>query len=1424
MRRTLHLVRTAVVLVALALLGVGVHFLHAFQVTRNSGVLLDQADQARKDADAAKKAGDQAKADESLGKAADYLSRYLGFHPTDADALARYGLAAEELAKTPAQKGRAFLVLEKALRLAPERADVRRRLAKLAVDIGRTLDAREHLTSLLDGPSPNDPELEFLLARCEEADAHFWEAQRAYGKAVEHDPRRVETYVRLASLLRLRGDQAPASEKKKPHYTDPRQVIDDMVKASGDPPTAEARLARARYLREAGLLDDAARDVAAAREMAPEDVEVLLASAQLKLEKDDLEGAREELKRGLQSHPQELRLLLQMAALELREGRTAAAADQLAAARQALGAAPSLDDLWAVANLLIDAGKADDARELLEKLRATGPSPAADYLDARLKLTAGECGAAAALLEGRRKELAASPELARQTDWLLGLCYERLGNPDQQLAAFHRAAEQDPSWLPARLGQASALLADGKFDEALDEYRRLAPRAAEARLWAVRLLILRNLRAPTDRRDWAEADALAKDAPEKGPMAADFRLVKADLLAAQGRLDDAWKALDADAAAEPKEPRYRILQAALADLPTEKWKTPMTAREVLNRAESESGDTVELRLARASRFARLDKVEAVKALCPLGENVEAFDAAGRARLLTGLGDACVRAGDVDGAARLYRRVKELSKDDIGVRLRLFDLSLQTKDEAALKEVVDEVRAAEGPDGALWRYGEAALLVLQARRGERAGLGDARALLAEAEKRRPAWPRPPLLEATVDELEGDADAAAAKCRQAIDLGDRRPEVVRRAAVLLASRRRYDEAARVLQQLGDAPPGGDVGRIAAEVSLLNRDPKQHTLGLIEAAAKAAEGSKDYHDFLWLGQVYEAAGEHARAVEAFGRARDIDRSAPEAWAALALCLAGAGDKEKAEAELEAAGKALPADKAPAVLAAGYEALGRRDKAEDYYAGLLKGKPEVADLRTAAAFYLRGGDLQKAVPLLQQIIDAPGRADPEPARWARRTLALALSASGDFQQSNQALKLLDQNLREEAARAPEDQRVRALVLATQPGGRRESIRTLEESFGRLRPTPDEEFLLARLYELEPNGWDRANEHFLALAGARGGANPSHLAYYVQALLRHKDVAAAAAWLRRLEALEPDSGRTLGAKARVLQAQGQGGEAARLVAEYARKAAADKKDTAVLADAASLLEELQQTDKAEELYREYVKVVADKDPEKDLVLAAFLARRDRLTEALDVVEAALARCKPEAATRTAVAALRVGRPAAEHFQRVERLLRDAIAKNPMATNLLVSLADLRDAQGRDDEAEKVYRDVLRANPRNPLALNNLAWLLAFRPGKEAEALELADRRIEITGPSPGVLDTRGVILLKLGRADDAAQAFADAAAQVPAALYYFHLAEAQGAGGKSAEADKASLKARELGLKETDIHPLEKGDYQKWLAGQKPK
>src|SRR5579875_1713271 len=84
-RKKLNYRFIACILAGAAALGVGVHFVHGYQIKRNAVVLLRQADQAKEKSDYA----------EEL----QYLSQYLGFEPDDIDARVRFGEVLHEQSK-----------------------------------------------------------------------------------------------------------------------------------------------------------------------------------------------------------------------------------------------------------------------------------------------------------------------------------------------------------------------------------------------------------------------------------------------------------------------------------------------------------------------------------------------------------------------------------------------------------------------------------------------------------------------------------------------------------------------------------------------------------------------------------------------------------------------------------------------------------------------------------------------------------------------------------------------------------------------------------------------------------------------------------------------------------------------------------------------------------------------------------------------------------------------------------------------------------------------------------------------------------------------------------------------------------------------------------------------------------------------------
>jgi tetratricopeptide (TPR) repeat protein len=199
------------------------------------------------------------------------------------------------------------------------------------------------------------------------------------------------------------------------------------------------------------------------------------------------------------------------------------------------------------------------------------------------------------------------------------------------------------------------------------------------------------------------------------------------------------------------------------------------------------------------------------------------------------------------------------------------------------------------------------------------------------------------------------------------------------------------------------------------------------------------------------------------------------------------------------------------------------------------------------------------------------------------------------------------------------------------------------------------------------------------------------------------------------------------------------------------------------------------------------------------------------------VGEKAWQSCAPQTVAVAALTALQINPASAAQLERVERWLQQTKTKDAKTQEMLmVCLAALRDFQGRHAEAIDLYRQVLSQNSNNPMALNNLAWLLALKDGKHDEALELVDKVIKTMGPNPSLLDTRAVIYLKMRRTDQAIQDLEEAVATLPTPANCFHLAEAYQTGKRAPDpkAQKAFEDGLNVGLKAERLHSLEREDF----------
>jgi putative PEP-CTERM system TPR-repeat lipoprotein len=97
--------------------------------------------------------------------------------------------------------------------------------------------------------------------------------------------------------------------------------------------------------------------------------------------------------------------------------------------------------------------------------------------------------------------------------------------------------------------------------------------------------------------------------------------------------------------------------------------------------------------------------------------------------------------------------------------------------------------------------------------------------------------------------------------------------------------------------------------------------------------------------------------------------------------------------------------------------------------------------------------------------------------------------------------------------------------------------------------------------------------------------------------------------------------------------------------------------------------------------------------------------------------------------------------------EKAEDILENWLQEHPKDVMARLELADMYLGQGEEVEAGNEYSKVLDLQKNNPLALNNLAWLLRDKNTKQA--LEYAERAVEHSKGSPLALDTLAVVLLK---------------------------------------------------------------------------
>ena len=1399
--RLLRTKRLLIGILGLLLFGGAAYGLHGYQMRRQAAVL--------------RELGRNSINENEPARAVDFYKQYLVLNPNDLDANSELSAIYEEMAKVkPAYALDAIALLEeKVLSLDPARHEDRRKLAKLYYQIGKFPAARQHLTQLLAANVPtltNDPELHFLLARCDRLEKKTEEARKGYERSIATKLAPPTTSLELATYLRYELNTPQA-------IVDADAVMNRLIQEH--PQDIESRLVRCRYRLGAGDRRGAREDVELAYNLpgGGTNGEIILQLASLTA-LDDPKFARTLLEKALKDQPENMVLTLGLAEMMI-------ATNSEAQARQLLlDAARKLPDgdlrLLDVGDRLIDLKNFEAALTTAARLNSDERWVlSANYLRGRVNVMRGDWPQAIPLLESALPALQRNTNLNKKALLSLAVGHGAANDLPNQLRCFEAAWNIDPTSVTAQFGVADTLATMGQSAKAADRYRDLASKNPLARVRYAKLKFAEILGQPDRSRNWDEFERVL--GPK--PYAPEIEVLAANALFLQKKPAEAIQQLSAALVTDPKQVQSWLSLALLRGL-----QDPDAGLKTLDEAEKKIGDSVDLRLLRAQMVTRDPKSFDLPKLLTLAERgVTEFPPADRFRLYSGLSDLLASLNKRTEALTLLHKATAEMPFDLPTRLALFDLANNPPNPAILEKTLDEIRKLDGADGAVTIVAEVAREFVQNPQPDAATRVAWVARLKIARDKRESWGRVHVLLGDVAYMESRLDAALVDYRKGIDRGERSEALIRRVVQILWERQNYQEATQLLARMtanGGLPT--DLQRQFVLMQSALTDNKEQSLTWVRSPEVV--NSKNYRDHLIRGTVFFIFGSTDEAMTALQLAKSLKDDAPELWVSIVRFLAATGQKDAALQQANAAEKRL---RQPDVMvpnpAAIPLAIGEcREIVGDFAAAEVEFKKAWAIRETDPAAPLR-------LYVLYQRTNKPKEADEvltkamatgktEAAFWARRMKAVAaVSVPEGFKNVPKAVEWLDENLRD-GNNSTEDIRAKAFVMAIDPFQRQKGIDLLNDTTARAPLSPDQNFFLAKLH-LQSGQPDSAEKALIEATKAGPLASPDHLALLAHVQLDRNNLFAAKQTLSRLKLRAPNTWDTQYAEARYLAKDGRQAEGAKVILGFPWPGDAVQKVVGL----GRALEDIGSFDEAETLYRGLAN--SDKGPTGHIPLVQYLIRRGKGAAAIVILQGILpvapigttARLLSiSVRTRVAVPLTGAEKPAWDKtVAEIESWVGEKLKDNPKSEELLTASAELADARGAYDDAIGFYTRAAQISTPETRGtqLNNVAILTAlFKKDGGDSTLRLINEAIGLRGPSPSLLDSRAIIRMASGEYQEALRDLTIASGSDPRPVFQYHLALVYHKLGNASARSTAMTEAKKLGLTKASLHPLEWEEYRK--------
>ncbi|UCG17293.1 MAG: tetratricopeptide repeat protein [Phycisphaerales bacterium] len=1314
------------------------------------------------------------------------LKIYLSNRPDDAEVLYQYAkanLAVRPLGGQNVSAARG--AFRRLLQLKPGDDEICEQLARIYFST-RDFGEAAHVCRQRLVTDPDDADAALWLAKSLVAQGSEEEAVEVLESLVAKHPDQVEAFALLSAAVMRDGAQLGATEALKSL----RDAVDQ------NPKSAEALAYRARFYRavrddpEAARADLEDADRLAAEETCHPATRLFLAEEWMQLGDLDRAGAQlEEAERidaealaaaGIDEQAYAFQWFVTSGALaNLRDAKEEAGvlADR---ACQELTGATRIAFLPMAAELQLAAGRVEDARKVIDEYRKAtrdevGRGDAllrekVNLLDAAVTSAEGRHRAAIDLLE---ELVVSSPDNA--SAWkLLWRTYDATDQSRRALVALQKYIAREPHDPEATLSLARVFRHRdwGKVRRYADQAERAMPDSLNARLLRIEAQIHSD---PTQ----DAASALQRELQslrQAHPTRDDIRILQAKLALTERRNDEAVAELEQ--AIEQCEPNLRaaLMLARLLHTPLGELDK---AIEVCSAAIERYPDRAAPRIALAElQLAAGRYPDARNTLTRAVEHLEGEERVDATYALTHL---IPPEGERSTRVELLTRLAADRPGDPRPRLALLDLpEIQTNGVKA-QALIDELIEIEGPDGVLWRAAQARLWLLRGDhwRDRKQQIED---MLRHCISVDPAWDAPILALGDMYERLLQYDKAEELYRQAMAEDSARLGVIRRLLAVLQRQGRFAEADAILDRLPEDAPELRLDRASVAIGL-----EEYESAIEDLKAQIEAKPDDAASHVLLARVIY---EHRRDTESVeqvlkllekARALNPQLDAPLSVQVAILNKQGRGDEALAllDDEVDSRGDFGSYWRR----AEYYTATGQLEAAEADYIHLTTFAEKTADGYAAlAGFYLKNASQDKAIAACENGLKVD--ADHVPLR---RILATACLTSPEPEQQERGEQILDQLLSE----MPDDKELLFLQASVKLAARTQEA------------TAEARKILQRLVELEPRHVP-AHLQLVQLAHVEGDSNRQG-DLITRALIANPGDSRLLLARARLEA-----DRDALTAARQFARAAEETDAQNTEARYLRILLALEADD--VDEARSLTDELLEADTTSEVAQlAHARVLAAQQRVEEAIQALEAYRRTRpdppgvqvlllladLYLSNEDLEAS-GQCLDEAERRDPTgAAVRLARvrwlAARQEYDGLPPLLEEHSLEDPGQLQVVIVGASALAESGREnlirkakalfeqvqrryprriegpvgiavtayrlgerDATVQAYWRVLELDPDHQRALNDLAWVLGVEEREAEEGLELANRGVDSYPNDPHLLDTRGVLLTRLGRLPEA--------------------------------------------------------------------